>query len=297
MIIEGKSVPTKDGRSLSCAEFGDPRGIPVFWVHGIPGSRFDVARAFGEGALAGTGARLLAVDRPGFGGSDFQRRRRFEDWPADAAAVADALGAEHFAAVGYSCGGPYVVACARAIPERLTFAGIVSGVGPAQMPRFRQGLNQVDSVMTRLARYAPSLGRLAIKQATRTARRNPAKFDHDFEKELSPPDRELYADPKLRDALREIFLESTRNGPQGVVHDYRLWGRAWRFPFEKVEFPVRLWHGDDDAIIPLHHAEYVAGQLRNAELTILPGAGHLHPAERWRDIFTHAVSASRATGS
>jgi pimeloyl-ACP methyl ester carboxylesterase len=293
-MSEVGAVRTKDGRSLSYAEFGDRAGVPVFWFHGIPGSRFDVVRAFGENAIAGTAVRLIGIERPGFGNSDFQRRRRYEDWPADAGAVADALGIERFAAVGYSCGGPYVVACARAMPERLTFAGIVSGVGPAEMPRFRDGLNRIDSLMTRLARFAPLLARLAIAQATRAAERHTEKFDRDFDKELSPPDRELYADPELRKALREIFLESTRNGPAGVVHDYAVWGRAWKFPFEDVEFPVRLWHGDNDALVPLRHSEYVAGRLRDAELTIVPGEGHLHPTDRWREIFATAVTASQA---
>jgi pimeloyl-ACP methyl ester carboxylesterase len=294
MTNEGKAVRTKDGRALSYSELGERSGVAVLWFHGIPGSRLDVARAFGEKALAGAGTRLIGIDRPGFGGSDFQRRRRFEDWPADVAALADELGIEHFAVVGYSCGAPYVVACAHAMPERLTFAGIVSGVGPAEMPRFRDGLNRVDALMTRLARLAPPLARLAIKQAARQAGREPQKFDNDFEKELSPPDRELYADPELRAALRDIFLESTRNGPRGVVHDYAIWGRRWGFPFEEVEFPVRLWHGDDDDVVPLHHGEYLAGRLGDAELTVLPGAGHLHPPERWRDVFSTAVAASRA---
>lgn len=294
-MSEGGTVRAKDGRSLSYAEFGDREGVPVFWFHGIPGSRFDVARAFGDDAIAGTGVRLIGIDRPGFGNSDFQRRRRYEDWPADAGAVADEIGIERFAAVGYSCGGPYVVACARAMPERLAFAGIVSGVGPAEMPRFRDGLNRIDSLMTRLARLAPPLARLAITKATRDAERHPERFDRDFDNELSDPDRELYADPELRKALRDIFLESTRNGPAGVVHDYAVWGRACKFPFEEVEFPVRFWHGDSDAVVPLHHSEYVAGRLRAAELTIVPGEGHLHPPERWREIFATAVAASQAT--
>lgn len=294
-MSEGGTVRTKDGRSLSYAEFGDRDGVPVFWFHGIPGSRFDVVRASGERAIEGVAVRLVGIDRPGFGRSDLQRRRRYEDWPSDAGAIADELGIERFAAVGYSCGGPYVVACAHGMPERLTFAGIVSGVGPAEMPRFRDGLNRIDSLMTRLARLAPPLARLAIAQATRDAERRPEKFDRDFDGELSPPDRELYADPQLREALREIFLESTRNGPAGVVHDYAVWGRAWRFPFEEVELPVRLWHGDDDALVPLHHAEYMAGRLSNAELTILPREGHLHPPETWREIFAAAAAASRAS--
>jgi pimeloyl-ACP methyl ester carboxylesterase len=48
---------------------------------------------------------VVAIDRPGFGRSTYQRRRRLLDWPADVAALADELGIERFAVAGYSSGG------------------------------------------------------------------------------------------------------------------------------------------------------------------------------------------------
>jgi pimeloyl-ACP methyl ester carboxylesterase len=286
MTENGSTVRTADGRTLAYAEGGDPGGAPIFLFHGIPGSRSDLERSFGRDVLAGSGVRVIGVDRPGFGASDFQPNRRFDDWPADVAAVADHLGIERFGILGYSGGGPYVVACAHALPGRLTFAGIVSGDGPAETPRFRDGMGKTDAIMTRLARLAPPVARLAISQAVKQAERSPEKFSRSFDKELSPPDLEIHKDPDTREAIREIFLESTRRGPAGVVHDYRIWARPSGLPFEAVEIPVRVWHGDSDGIVPMHHAEYVVGRLANAELTVLPGVGHLHTLERWREFIS-----------
>jgi pimeloyl-ACP methyl ester carboxylesterase len=56
-----------------------------------------------------------------------------------------------------------------------------------------------------------------------------------------------------------------------------------------VAVPVRLWHGDADAIAPMHHAEYVARRLPNAELIVVPGVGHLHTAARWREFLAVAA--------
>jgi pimeloyl-ACP methyl ester carboxylesterase len=296
MIREG-TVQRGDGRVLAYADAGDVDGAPVLWFHGIPGSRLDLVHTYGEDLLDGAGIRLIGIDRPGFGKSGFQRRRRFRDWPDDISAVMEKLGIERFGVVGYSCGGPYVAECVRAMPDRLAGAGIVSGVGPSEMPRFRKGLNQVDSVMTRLARIAPPLARLAIKQATRTAERNPDKFDQDFEKELSGPDRELFSDAAIRTRIRELFLESTRQGPTGVAHDYAIWGKRWGFPFEQVELPVRLWHGDDDAIVPLHHAEHVSERLPNGDLRVLKDEGHLHSSQVWREILTTVARGESAVRS
>jgi pimeloyl-ACP methyl ester carboxylesterase len=293
MTENGATVRTADGRTLACAETGDPDGAPVFYFHGMPGSRSDFARLLGQDGLAGSGVRVIGIDRPGFGGSDFQPDRRFQDWPGDVATVADHLGIDRFGVLGYSAGGPYVIACARALADRLTFAEIVSGVGPAETPRFRDGMGKTDAIMTRLARLAPPLARLAIAQATKQAERSPEKFSRSFDKELSPPDLEVHRDPAFRQAVREIFLESTRQGPAGVVHEYRISARPCGLPFEEVDFPVRLWHGDADANVPMHHAEYVAGRLTGAELTVLPGVGHLHTRKRWGDFVKRAATASR----
>jgi pimeloyl-ACP methyl ester carboxylesterase len=295
MTETSATIRTTGGQTLAYADYGDRDGVPVFYFHGLPGSRLDFDGAIGHEALTGTGVRLLAVDRPGFGASDSQPGRRYEDWPAQVSTVADELGLGRFGVLGYSAGGPYVVACARALPERLTFAGILSGVGPAETPDFRRGMAKTDAVMTRLARLAPPLARLAIKQATRTAERSPEKFSRQFDKDLSAPDLEVHREPSFRQLVRQCFLEATRQGPDGVVHEYRLNATRWGFPLEEVGFPIHLWQGDADAIVPPHHAEYLTRRLANATLTILPGVGHLHTPARWHDVLAAAAKHQSAS--
>jgi pimeloyl-ACP methyl ester carboxylesterase len=48
--------------------------------------------------------------------------------------------------------------------------------------------------------------------------------------------------------------------------------------------PVRIWHGEGDANVPMHHARYVADRLRDADLVILRNVGHLDTAARWREF-------------
>src|ERR1700757_4982124 len=120
MTDSGPAAWAQDGRRLAYAETSDRDVVPVFIFHGIPGSCSDVERLFGRGGPTGSGVRAIGIDRPGFGGSDPQPNRRFQDWPADVATVADHLGIGRFGVLGYSAGGPYVIACARALSARLT---------------------------------------------------------------------------------------------------------------------------------------------------------------------------------
>ncbi|MEW2557011.1 alpha/beta fold hydrolase, partial [Streptomyces zhihengii] len=97
-------VRTADGRRLRVECSGDPRGRPVFLLHGMPGSR--VGPRPRPMYLYQRGVLLISYDRPGYGGSDRRPGRRVVDVVEDVTAVADALGMDRFAVVGRSGGGP-----------------------------------------------------------------------------------------------------------------------------------------------------------------------------------------------
>lgn len=93
-----------------------------------------------------------------------------------------------------------------------------------------------------------------------------------------------------RQTARNVFAASTKNGPRGSVEDYRVWANPSGLDYAAVAVPVQIWHGDADAVVPLHHAEYVANTMPTAQLTVLPGVGHLHTADRWREFLTAAMT-------
>ncbi len=66
-----------------------------------------------------------------------------------------------------------------------------------------------------------------------------------------------------------------------------MWGRT---SDEQVSAaggrPVHLWHGDQDPVIPLHHARHVQKLLPDARLHVWPGEGHFHDDDHWRDVLT-----------
>lgn len=70
-----------DGRKLGFVEYGNPQGKPLFFFHGWPGSRFSGKET--DKAAKNIGVRIISVDRPGIGLSDFKKDRQLLDWPYD----------------------------------------------------------------------------------------------------------------------------------------------------------------------------------------------------------------------
>ena len=68
-----QTIKLKDGRMLGYAEYGAPEGKPVFYFHGFPGSRLDWPISDSDDSATQLNARIIAVDRPGMGLSDFKR--------------------------------------------------------------------------------------------------------------------------------------------------------------------------------------------------------------------------------
>src|SRR4051794_22849903 len=119
----------RDGRTLAYAEYGDPIGTPVIYLHGTPASRL----LYWAANMPAAGIRLISIDRPGYGRSDFHTNWEILDWPADVAQLVDALAIEHFAVMGISGGGPYAAACAFGLPTRVTSATLICSPAPLQI--------------------------------------------------------------------------------------------------------------------------------------------------------------------
>jgi len=140
-----------DGRTLSYAEYGDSSAEPVFYFHGWPGARYE-----GEMFMYPK-IRLIAVERPGMGYSDFKAGRTLLDWADDVGELADILGINRFGVLGFSGGSPYAIACAYRMPERLIATIVVNGLDPLTIPNAMDGLSLQHRFVFHLARRAPYL--------------------------------------------------------------------------------------------------------------------------------------------
>lgn len=273
------SVALGDGRRLAWGEYGDHDGTPVLWHHGGLSCRLDAQR--GDAAARAAGVRLIAPDRPGIGGSDRDPGRTVASWAADVAALADHLGLDRFATVGWSAGGPHALATAAGLGDRVTRAATCGGMAPIRDKADRAELGlQVDRLMIPLSHRWPWAARRVVSLAS--GRRGPERAKAQTLKVLGPTDRALLADRPAEDVVLWAGdgVETFRSGYAGTVDDYRAFGAPdWGFALDAVAAPVDCWQGADDELVPRGHAERLAASLPDATLHVVDGVGHFLPAQ------------------
>jgi pimeloyl-ACP methyl ester carboxylesterase len=273
-LAQSHAVQLRDGRMLGYAEYGPIEGTPVFFFHGYPGTRLEAG--FWAPAAVQAGVRLIAVDRPGVGFSSFQTNRRLLDWPDDVVALASHLAIDRFAVVGFSGGGPYALACACKIPDRLTACGVVAGMVPPEYGS--RGMMARNRLIFFVARRLPWALTVLLWAAGRSS--------HDEEQErrsllreaphLVEPDRAIVQDDDARRLLAADTVEAFRRGTRGLAYEGTLYARSWGFRVADIAFPALfLWHGARDLNVPIGSVRAMAEKLAHCHMTYYADDGHL----------------------
>jgi len=265
-----------DGRKLGYDERGPSNGKPLFYFHGSPSSRLESNLYVADELLQSLDVRLIAVDRPGMGLSDFQPNRRILDWSQDVLALADHLNIERFAILAYSLGGPYGLACAYTIPKRLTHVGIVSGAALFTEPELVKNVNEGTRRFLNLPRENPFASRLFLGMLGTMARLAPNRFVAQANSLLPAPDREIVLpDPEFQQGFIRMVREAMRQGSRGAHHESLLTITEYGFRLQDIQMPLLLWHGEADQNIPVEMVRYAASAIPKCEAKFYPNEGHL----------------------
>ena len=262
------TLELRDGRALGYEEWGRGDGFPILGFGGTTMSRL---AHLGDEAPQAAGVRLVLVDRPGYGLSDFQPGRRLLDWPGDIAQLGDALGLERFAVCGMSGGGPHAAACAYALPDRVSALGLVSSPGPVwDRPELRYSLPPHRQPLIEVAARDPDeAARVLLDDCRRELEDLAARPDDDDGWKVT-------ASPAVNARFRASLFETLARGPDGYAHDlFLLFVTPWEFRPEEITVPTLIWHGDRDLAVPLGVGEFFDRTIPRSELHVLSGEGHL----------------------
>ncbi len=257
---------------LSCGrrvEYGDLKGLPVFALHGTPGSR--LMFALSDHAARDRGLRLIAPERPGYGLSDYRHSATLFDHARDIATLAEALGFERFAIIGVSGGGPYAVAVAAALPRRVTLLALVGPIADhGRQIRMSRGRRLLFGNLVRL----PVALRAIFFGLRNLLHLAPELAYRGLMARVSQSDRAILARDDVKASLRAAVFEGLRPGIEVAVQDVTLFCAPWGLPLARVYASAVLWQGSDDSIVPPEAAYWLGRTLPNCRLDVIHGAGH-----------------------
>jgi len=261
-----KALVLKDGRTLGYAEYGDPKGTPIILFHGTPGSR--LCGVMFDHVAQEHQARIIAADRPGYATSSPVRHGTLLGYVDDVLELADALHLDTFALLGTSGGGPFALACAAKISNRVRCCGLMSAIGPLALPHSMDGMMSVNRIFFTLARFLPVLPGVLVPGQFKSSMKSLQDY---IDAGTSP----------LADVPPVVFAqmmadqqEAVRAGGKGISFDFGILTHNWGFPLEQIHTRVFMWHGAEDNLAPVALARYVAEHIPGCVIKVIPGAGH-----------------------
>jgi pimeloyl-ACP methyl ester carboxylesterase len=273
--MENLTVRTEDGRTLEVTVAGAEGGTPVFINHGTPASRALFAPWVEDAQKKG--ARLIAYNRPGYGGSSPRPGRSVADAARDVAQIADFLEIDRFLAWGLSGGGPHLLACAALLPDRVIAAAslaavapwdaegldIMSGMGEDNVQEFSAALAGPDQLEIFLTTMRQEMLRIEAEQMTEL-----------LGSVISAADRAV-----LSGDFGELFhswtQEALRDGVEGWKEDDLAFVNPWGFELSSIEVPVLLRQGEQDLMVPFAHGRWLAERIPGVDARLDPAQGHL----------------------
>jgi pimeloyl-ACP methyl ester carboxylesterase len=278
-----QTITLKDGRKLGYAEFGKINGKPLFYFHGHGSSRLEPKMYNLEPVK--DKVHLIAIDRPGFGLSDFNSNLSLLNWPDDVVDLADALNISNFSILGGSGGAPFTLACAYKIPDKINLCGIVSGLGPIKFGIEDMAKNK--RIELNLASEHPKLLKLMVKLQLKFLNRLKNKDIEDIKKkflkkgeDLPAPDREFFENTEKLSLYLELMSEPFRQGIMGPYHEAILFASPWGFDLEDISPDMQIfsWHGELDTSVPIRMARTMCKAIPNCEIKIFNNEAHLSSA-------------------
>ncbi len=250
-------VSSPDGRWVAYCVVGvdDPGAPTVVYCHGAPSSRYELVNE--ERAIVEVGARVVALDRPGYGRSTPLVPRAIHDHVADVELITKQESIQRFSAVGVSSGAPYALACGALLPSQVEAVAVVAGVTDFA---WQDSWTDYDELECQVMRQPSADAAIAWCQQ---------QFGEDGRGLLVA----LSDNPDS--APDPAFAEAFRQGIVGYAYDVWLQARPWAFDVTTIHVPTIVCHGDADTTIPIGHGLRTASLIPQAQFEAMPCLDHV----------------------
>ena len=281
-----------DGRTLAFDDLGPAHAEPVVYLHGTPDSR--LARHPDDTLAASTGARLIALDRPGAGRSDRHPGASLTALGDDLGHLLDHLGLERAALLGWSAGGLAALGAAAVLGERVSAVGLVGTLPPVEAygdADLVAALGPSRRPFAELSREVPA-AELAFELAPHLVPQPLTAglaLEHVLEAAGERGRRELAMVSGAAEQMARSLQECVIGGMGGLEDDIVLQLQPG-LDLSRVAAPVRTVHGSHDATSPPEVGVWLVAHLLKGVLEVVPDGGHQLLIPRWVGILEALVA-------
>ncbi|MDQ6970919.1 MAG: alpha/beta hydrolase [Mariprofundus sp.] len=274
------SMCLHDGRRLTWREYGAPKGKPVMVFHSLTGSHpdYDIAKNMG--------LRLIVPERPGSHASDPLHGRTFIDWSEDIRQLANFLGLDSFALIGFSAGTPYVLSCVDHLPKRIHHISLIACMAPVRSVDDLDGMIPLNHTAMRLAHRSPELLAEFMRVFLNDLEQDSSSYFDRVAEHQPATDIAVLDHPEIKDSFLQSFQTAAKENFQQLCDEITLCASDWPLDLEQYNGSASIWHGQQDPLVPISMGRRIADLLINPTIHFLPDEGNYLVYSHWQKILS-----------
>ncbi len=241
---------------------GDKDGFPVFINYGLVG---DIELGNLNKLAVKEGLKLVILERPGYGNSDYIEMNSYNDWGEIVASFFDYLNIDDFSIIGISAGAPYTYSVANKMSDRVKDVYILSGVPFLLDESVFEKYEGKDDFYKKIWNYSKK----EIQEEMYSILK---KYNNLFFKLILPK------------SVKNEFKATLSNDCAGVGQSVSLQIKDWGFDIYKIPTKINFWHSKNDKEVPFDAVKIMTDKMMNAELHV-KGKQHLPSKDIIEEVF------------
>ncbi len=291
-----RQLRASGGRRLEWIEFGDPKGIPILYMH----LDYGLIRwpAAAERQAQNLGLRVIVPIRAGYGGTDLHAKGsdHLAEVTADYAAVLDHLGIRRATVLCLGADLRFAINLANGR------AGLINAIlgCAAQLPLRSAGqyerMDKWQRFILANARYAPRVLPFLVQAGFSLARKLGKEGFFTQVNGGSPADMETFARPDVREAVltgSDVCLAKTKSAHEAFARECIGSERDWSGIVRSVTVPVVLLQGDQDPQTPVLTVQELLVDFSHLQVEFLPDTGQLLFFKEWALVLDRLLAMTK----